>query len=281
MYIKIWGTRGSIATPGPDTVKFGGNTACVEIVSTRGQRVVIDAGTGIRALGDELVQTGQPVHLTLLLTHTHWDHILGMAFFKPIYLDTTVLNIDGCPKAFWGLANVFDDRKGNGYFPVAFDELKAKIRHLERLPVGTLQLGDLTIDGIETNHPQGGMGFRIREQQHCLVFLTDNELTDEAPLGKQPEDYAAFARGCDLLIHDAQYLPEEIASHRGWGHSTYVDAVELAILAEVPRLLLFHHDPGRTDREIREIEARARKLVKTRKSSLRVSAAREGEVILL
>lgn len=281
MYIKFWGTRGSIATPGPDTVKFGGNTACVEVISTRGQRVVIDAGTGIRALGDELVQSGQPVHLTLLLTHTHWDHILGMAFFKPVYLDTTVINIDGCPKAFWGLANVFDDRKGNGYFPVAFDELKARIRHLERLPTGPLHLGDLTIDGIETNHPQGGMGFRIREADRCLVFLTDNELTEEAPLGRQPLDYAAFARGCDLLIHDAQYLPEEIASHRGWGHSTYVDAVELALLAEVPRLILFHHDPSRTDREIQEIQARARKLAKSRKSSLKVTAAREGETILL
>ncbi len=281
MYIKFWGTRGSIATPGPETVIYGGNTSCVEVVSNRGQRLIIDAGTGIRALGDELVQAGQPVTVTLLLTHTHWDHILGMAFFKPVYLDSTVINIDGCPKAFWGVANVFDDRKGNGYFPVAFDELKAHIRHLERLPFGTTRIGDLRIDGIETNHPQGGMGFRIREDGHCFVFLTDNELTDEAPIGRQPIDYAHFARGCDLLIHDAQYLPEEIANHRGWGHSTYVDAVEVALLAKVPRLILFHHDPSRSDREIQEIEARARQLVKSRKSNLKVSAAREGEVILL
>lgn len=281
MYVKFWGTRGSIATPGPETVKYGGNTACVEVVSALGHRVVIDAGTGIRALGDELMQTGQPVSLTLLLTHSHWDHVLGMPFFKPVYLESTVINIDGCPKAFWGLANIFDDRKGNGYFPVAFDELKAQIHNLERLPTGSLLMGDLTIDGIETHHPQGGMGFRVREQKHCLVFLTDNELTDDAPVGKLPEDYAAFARGCNLLIHDAQYLPEEIASHRGWGHSTYVEAVELALLAGVPRLILFHHDPSRTDREIQEIEARARKLVKNHHSSLKVTAAREGEMILL
>jgi phosphoribosyl 1,2-cyclic phosphodiesterase len=281
MYIKFWGTRGSIATPGPDTVKFGGNTACVEIVSNTGKRVVIDAGTGIRALGDELVQTGQPVHLTLLLTHTHWDHILGMAFFKPVYMETTVLNIDGCPKAFWGLANIFDDRKGNGFFPVAFDELKARIRHLEKIPYNSLHLGDLTIDGIETNHPQGGMGFKIRENGRCLVFLTDNELAADAPLGRQPEDFALFAQGCDLLIHDAQYLPEEIEAHRGWGHSSFADAVNLAIMAKIPQLILFHHDPGRTDREIKEIEVRARKLIKAKKGSLKVSAAREGETILL
>jgi phosphoribosyl 1,2-cyclic phosphodiesterase len=281
MYIKFWGTRGSIATPGPDTVKYGGNTACVEVVSNNGTRVVIDAGTGIRALGDELVRTGQPVHLTLLITHSHWDHILGMAFFKPVYLESTLLNIDGCPKAFWGLANIFDDRKGNGYFPVAFDELKARIRHLEKIPHGPLRLGDLTIEGIETNHPQGGMGFKIRENGRCLVFLTDNELRADAPLGRRPVDFAHFSQGCDLLIHDAQYLPEELEAHRGWGHSSFADVVELAVMAHVHRVILFHHDPERTDRDIQEIETRARKLVKTKKSTVKVSAAKEGETILL
>jgi phosphoribosyl 1,2-cyclic phosphodiesterase len=281
MYIKFWGTRGSIATPGPDTVKFGGNTTCVEVVSNTGQRLVIDAGTGIRALGDELVRTGQPVHLTLLITHSHWDHVLGMAFFKPVYLESSVINIDGCPKAFWGLANIFDDRKGNGYFPVAFDELKARIRHLEKIPHGPLYLGDLTIEGIETNHPQGGMGFKIRENGRCLVFLTDNELTAEAPLGRQPADFAHFAQGCDLLIHDAQYLPEELEAHRGWGHSSFADVVELALMAHIPQVILFHHDPGRTDPEIQEIVARARKLAKAKKGTIKISAAREGETILL
>jgi len=281
VYLKFWGTRGSIASPGPDTVKYGGNTSCIEVVSNAGRRVVIDAGTGIRALGDELVRSGRPVHLTLLITHAHWDHVLGMAFFKPVYMSTSVIDIDGCPKAFWGLANIFDDRKGNGFFPVAFDELQANIRHLEKLPQGKLVLQDLTIEGIETNHPQGGMGFKITENDRCVVFLTDNELTPEASLGKQPEDFAYFAQGCDLLIHDAQYLPEEIENHRGWGHSTFADAVELALLAKVSRLILYHHDPARTDREIKEIETRARKLVKASRGALEVSAAREGQVVLL
>jgi ribonuclease BN (tRNA processing enzyme) len=125
------------------------------------------------------------------------------------------------------------------------------------------------------------MGFRIRENGRCLVFLTDNELAADAPLGRRLEDFAYFAQGCDLLIHDAQYLPEEIETHRGWGHSSFADAVEMALIAKVHRLILFHHDPGRTDREIKEIEARARKLVKAKKGSFKVSAAREGEVILL
>jgi len=279
VYLKFWGTRGSIPAPGSDTVEFGGNTSCVEIVSEQGRRLVIDAGTGIRALGDELVQSGRPVRLTLLLTHTHWDHILGMAFFRPVYLDNTDITIDGCPKAFWGLAKVFDDRKGNGYFPVAFDELKANIRHSERIANGPLQVGDLTVEGIEINHPQGGMGFKVMEHNRCLVFLTDNELRSDAPVGRRPQDFAHFARGCDLLIHDAQYLPEEIADRRGWGHSTYVEAVELALQAGTRRLLLFHHDPARTDHQMREIEAKARELVKANGADLDVAAAREGEVI--
>ena len=142
-------------------------------------------------------------------------------------------------------------------------------------------MGDLTIEGIETNHPQGGMGFKIRENGRCLVFLTDNELTAEAPLGRQPADFAHFAQGCDLLIHDAQYLPEELEAHRGWGHSSFADVVELALMAHIPQVILFHHDPGRTDPEIQEIEARARKLVKAKKGTIKISAAREGETILL
>lgn len=279
MKVKFWGTRGSIAAPGPQTVEFGGNTTCVEILSRQGRRVVIDAGTGIRALGEELLRQGRPVRLTLLLTHTHWDHILGMAFFKPIYLEDSVIEVDGCPRAYYGLASIFDDRRGNGYFPVAFDDLKAHIYHLDKVPHGPLRVGDLLIHGIETNHPQGGMGFRITEGDVCLVFLTDNELRADGPLGRRPEDYALFTRGCQLLIHDAQYTPEELPQHRGWGHSTYADAVELALAAGVRHLVLFHHDPSRTDAELRIIEAKAQELARRRGNSLLVTAAREGEVL--
>ncbi len=281
MKVKFWGTRGSIAAPGPQTVEFGGNTTCVEVVSRQGQRLVIDAGTGIRNLGDALLQDGKPIRLTLLLTHAHWDHILGIAFFRPVYRDDAVILVDGCPRAYYGLANIFDDRRGNGYFPVAFDDLQAHIHHLDQLPHGLLRLGDLVVQGIETNHPQGGMGFRITEGEVCLVFLTDNELRPDAPLGRQPGDYARFAHGCQLLIHDAQYTPEEIDQHRGWGHSTYADAVDLAIAAGVLRLVLFHHDPSRTDVQLRAIEAQAQELARHHGSSLLVSAAREGEVIEL
>ncbi len=172
MKVRFWGTRGSIAAPGPQTVEFGGNTTCVEITSQHGHRLVIDAGTGIRALGEELLRAGKPVRLTLLLTHAHWDHILGIAFFRPIYYEDTVIQIDGCPRAYYGLANIFDDRRGNGYFPVAFDDLKAHIQHLDRLPHGLLRVGDLVVQGIEANHPQGGDGLPDYGKR-CLSGIPD------------------------------------------------------------------------------------------------------------
>jgi len=281
MDIRFWGTRGSIASPGPGTVKYGGNTACVEVILTSGHRVVIDAGTGIRALGDHLLESGEKVDLTLLLSHTHWDHVLGMPFFKPVYQEGTRIAVDGCPRAFYGMAMIFDNHKGNGFFPVAFNDLKARIDFLDQLPRHPLHLGSAVITGMEINHPQGGMGFRLQEGRRAMVFLTDNELNPRAPLGRQPEDFAIFARDAEVLIHDAQYTPEEIEAHRGWGHSTYIDAVELALAARVRRLILFHHDPSRTDAQITRIEARARDLVRELQGHLEVEAAREGLVIHL
>ncbi len=281
MDIRFWGTRGSIASPGPATIKYGGNTACVEVILNSGHRLVIDAGTGIRALGDHLIKSGKPVDITLLLSHNHWDHVLGMPFFKPVYQESTKIAVDGCPKAFYGLAMIFDNHKGNGFFPVAFNELKAQINFLDQLPRHPLVIGSATIEGIELYHPQGGMGFRFREGNHAFAFLTDNELSPLAPWGRQQQDFSCFVRGVDLLIHDAQYTPEEIENHRGWGHSTFADAVELALEAQVPRLLLFHHDPSRTDDQIAEIETRARELVARRHGALEVAAAFEGQVIHL
>lgn len=281
MKIRFWGTRGSIAVPGLQTVEYGGNTSCLEVELDSGTRVIIDAGTGIRALGDYLLQLGQPIRVLLLLTHTHWDHILGFPFFNPIYQRDTEILVDGCPRGFWGLQTLFDSHLGNGFFPVAFNELKARIHYLGALAHGHLQIGAAVIEGIELNHPQGGMGFRIQERDHALVFLTDNELDPEAQIGRQPQDYARFAQGCEVLIHDAQYTPEEITIRRGWGHSTYEEAIELALAAGTHHLLLYHHDPARTDLHIREIVHQAQQYVAARHGNLKVEAAREGKVIAL
>lgn len=280
MEIRFWGTRGSIPAPGPLTLEFGGNTTCVEIILSCGRRVVIDAGTGMRLLGDHLKSAGAPVSLHLLLTHNHWDHLLGLPFFAPIYQEDTEILVDGWPHAFQALTRVFDDHLGNGFFPVAFDQLKARIDFLNHVARGPIHLEGATIDAIPLNHPQGGLGYRLREGEHSLVFITDNELA--AGGGRRLREFVQFVKGCDLLIHDAQYLPEELKEHRGWGHSTYEEAVTLALHGGVRSLLLTHHDPGRSDAQVQQIVERARQLAASEgANNLQIDAAREGSSLHL
>ncbi|MFZ5452830.1 MAG: MBL fold metallo-hydrolase [Thermodesulfobacteriota bacterium] len=275
MEIKLWGTRGSIPAPGAETLEFGGNTTCVEILPEAGGRIVIDAGTGMRLLGDHLLESGEPVTFHLLLTHNHWDHLLGLPFFAPVYQENTEIIVDGWPHAFQAMGKVFDNHMGNGFFPVAFDQLKAKISFLNRVARRPLSLEGVTIDSIPLSHPQGGLGFRLREGENSLVFITDNELV--AGDDHRFRNFVQFAQGCNLLIHDAQYLPEEMGNHRGWGHSTYEEVVSLAMEARVQRLVLTHHDPGRTDTEVRRLLERARQLAASLGAGdLPIDAAREG-----
>lgn len=275
MEIRLWGTRGSIPSPGPQTSRFGGNTTCVEVTLASGRRVIIDAGTGLRLLGEKLKESSAPASFHLLLTHNHWDHLLGLPFFSPIYRDDTEIIVDGWPHAFQALTRIFDDHMGNGFFPVAFDQLKARIDFLNRLSRGPLMLDGVCIEAIALNHPQGGLGYRFKEGDLAFAFITDNELG--ADQGRRFGKFVNFVKGCRMLIHDAQYLPEEIWEHRDWGHSTYEEAVQLAVEAGVPRLILTHHDPNRTDDQVEEIIARARELAAPLAPELIIEAAREGD----
>jgi phosphoribosyl 1,2-cyclic phosphodiesterase len=275
MEIRFWGTRGSIPAPGPLTLEFGGNTTCVEVMPASGHLVVVDAGTGMRLLGDRLKSQGAPVSLHLFLTHNHWDHLLGLPFFAPIYEEDTEILVDGWPHAFQALTRVFDNHMGNGFFPVAFEQLKARIDFINRVARGPVILDGLKIDAIPLNHPQGGLGYRLQEGENSLVFITDNELG--AGDGRRFREFVQFIKGSNLLIHDAQYLPEELKEHRGWGHSTYEEAVHLALEAGVKRLLLTHHDPSRSDDQVRQIVERARQLAASQGAgALQIDAAREG-----
>jgi phosphoribosyl 1,2-cyclic phosphodiesterase len=274
MEIKFWGTRGSIPSPGAQTLEFGGNTTCVEVVLANGQRVVIDGGTGLRLLGQHLIEANIPSRFHLLLSHGHWDHLLGIPFFEPIYHESTKVTVDGWPPAFQAMTRVFDSHMGDGFFPVAFDHLKARIDYLNTLAHGPLDLDGVTIDSIRLNHPQGGLAFRFREGKHTMVFVTDNELG--AARGKRLPEFVEFAHKCDLLIHDAQYLPGEIPERRGWGHSTYEEVVALALKAEVRNLVLTHHDPCRSDADVEKIVTLSREMAGAHSSLNYIDAAREG-----
>jgi phosphoribosyl 1,2-cyclic phosphodiesterase len=279
MEIKFWGTRGSIPAPGPSTLEFGGNTTCVEVVLRSGRRIVIDGGTGIRLLGEQLKTKVATIRLQLLLTHNHWDHLIGLPFFYPIYREDSEIKIDGWPLAFQALKRVFDDHMGDGFFPVAFDQLKAHISFANKIARSPQVLDDVEITSLPLNHPQGCLGFRLQEEGQTMVFITDNELGLDG--GSRFTDFVKFAKDADLLIHDAQYLPEEMPVHRGWGHSTYQEAVRLALEAGAKTLLLTHHDPSRTDEQVREILRRAREIVVASGEKLTIDGAREGEVISL
>lgn len=277
MEVHVWGSRGSIAAPGPSTIQYGGNTTCVEVRIGGTPLIVIDAGTGIRPLGQHLVSTRQSVECLLLITHIHWDHILGFPFFSPIYRQGTHIKVDGCARALKGLRLNLDNRMVDGLFPVNFDDLPAKIEHEPRIGQGPLRLGEVEITAVELQHPQGGMGFRFVKGGKSFVFLTDNELWKDAWPGQRSEDYARFCEGADLLFHDAQYSPEEVSKKRGWGHSDWKAAVDLALQAGAAHLVLFHHDPDRTDEEIRRMEEEARLYARSLTSCPpEVEAAREG-----
>jgi phosphoribosyl 1,2-cyclic phosphodiesterase len=276
MKVKFWGTRGSIPVPGKDTIEYGGNTTCLEITLEGGKTVIVDAGTGIRPLGRHLSASEGDVDIHLLITHIHWDHVVGFPFFEPIYEPTSKISIDGFHTCMKGLRTPFENKMGDGFWPIRFEDLKADIRYLDTLSHGPLYIDDAVIDTIHLQHPQGGFGFRFREGGRTLVFITDNELKEDAWQGGSPEDYAQFCRGADLLIHDAQYTPEEKKDRNGWGHSDYVTVLNLAMEARVKKLLLFHHDPSRKDPEVASIKAHCEDLAMDEGADILVDAAREG-----
>ncbi len=279
MKITFWGTRGSIAAPGRDTVVYGGNTTCVEVSLASGHTVVIDAGTGMRNFGDAILTRNGLVDIHLLMTHVHWDHLLGFPFFGPLYDASTRVVVDGCRRGLESLKRIFTTNYVDGVWPIRFEDLKATIEPGNRLLHGNLELEDVVVESHQLQHPQGGMGFKFTEDSRSFVFLTDNELLENGWHGSSTADFVRFCQAADLLVHDCQYLPEEMAMRRGWGHSDLTSVVDLALAAGVKKLLLFHHDPWRTDQEVAEMVAQAQERVRGANSALAVDAAQEGSTV--
>ena len=266
MKVTFWGTRGSISKPGPTTLRYGGNTSCVEMRSSSGALVVVDCGTGAHGLGEHLLATagGAPVDGHLLISHTHWDHIQGIPFFSPLFRAGNTWNIYG-PR---GLRNSIRETLAGqmqyAYFPVTPEQMGASV-HYHDLVEGQFDIGDIKISTQYLNHPALSLGFRLEVDGVVVVYSSDHEphhaqLADGGDLGSSSADahHAAFFEGADLLIHDAQYLAGEYPSRQGWGHSTVEYVVDAARRSGVAQLALYHHDPGRHDDAIDAIVDDAR-----------------------
>lgn len=249
MKITVWGARGSIPSPGPETLRYGGNTTCIEIRPKSGGVVIIDAGSGLRLLGKKLLTEDDPGNLLFLFTHAHWDHLQGFPFFTPAYFSKFNITICGGPQIGRSLHFALNNQMTPPCFPVEFSAMKAHFAFTEG-ERSHFQVGSLEIFSIPLSHPNGGCGYKLIEDGRSFVFLTDNEPSFPHPDGVARDRYIDFCRQADLLLHDAQYTDEEYRITRGWGHSTYREATALALEAQVKRFGIFHHDPERTDADL-------------------------------
>ena len=280
MYVRFWGTRGSIASPGESTVRYGGNTSCVEVRTPDGTVIVLDCGTGARALGLHLVRTlPAPMRLHLFIGHTHWDHIQGFPFFVPAFLPGAELNVYA-PLGFQqSLEEAMAGQMEYSYFPVKLRDLRSRI-HFTELEEGFFRVGDVLVETQYLNHTAPTIGYRMSSGGATVAYVTDHEpfWKSEDGILHHPGDqrHIAFMRGADLVIHDAQFTHEEYASRLGWGHATIEYATDVALAAGARRLALFHHDPGHDDPAMDRMEADARARVKECRGVLDVFAAREG-----
>jgi phosphoribosyl 1,2-cyclic phosphodiesterase len=267
MKIKIWGCRGSIATPGGHTIRYGGNSTCLEIRSADGELFIVDAGSGIRNLGKALRHDSGTSQIRFFFTHSHWDHLAGFPFFGPAYSDRYTITFCSGPHAQSSIERYVSRQMEAPYFPVEFKQLRARFNFCCENPTmesRNCPLGNMQCRAFPLSHPNGGHGYKFIEGGKTMVFLPDNELGFRHEGGLTRDQYVEMCRGADLLLHDAQYTQEEYKRTRGWGHSTYTDAVDLAIEAGVTRLGLFHHDPDRTDDELdRQLQLCRKHVVKS------------------
>jgi len=279
MIIRCWGSRGSIPVCGREYLKYGGSTTCMEVETQDGQIIILDAGSGIRRLGVTL-QSEERRELNLIFTHSHWDHLLGFPFFKPIYAKGVRLNIYGCPFAQNSIQAILSATMREPNFPVPFSALRADL-HYHGACVGEFTIGPVTVTPILLSHPNQGIGYKLAEDGKTFVFLTDNELRFTHPGGLTFQEYAQFSTGADLLIHDAEFTEEEYGHTKTWGHSVYTDAVQLAVEAGVQRLGLFHHNQERSDDAVDGIVQDCERILGERGSSLDCFAVHEGMEIEL
>ena len=285
MRVKFWGTRGSLAKPGPSTLRYGGNTSCVEVRTSRGTLIIIDCGTGANALGQSLLAGNRKgVRGHILISHTHWDHIQGLPFFAPLFVPGNEWDIYGPVGLDQSMREALSGQMQYTYFPVTMEQFGATVRYHD-LVEGDLQIDDVTITTRYLNHPALTLGYRLEADGAVLVYSCDHEPYARALAGGEgevtghDERHVEFLRGADLVIHDAQYTAQEYPAKVGWGHSPMEYAVRMAREAGVPKIVLTHHDPARDDSSLDQLVENLRAMPRVSGSTLEVFAAAEGMTI--
>lgn len=294
MRIRFWGTRGSLARPGPSTIRYGGNTSCVEVRAPDGTLIVLDCGTGAHDLGQHIVGTGSPpARGHLLITHTHWDHIQGFPFFAPLFVPGSEWDVYAPQGLGQRLEATLAGQMEYAYFPITLDQLGANVRY-HGLTEDVFDLGSVRVTTRYLNHPGIALGYRLEVAGVALVYATDHEphsphhpgggvsgRATHLPVHKEDQRHIEFLAGADLLIHDAQYTLEEYSKKATWGHSPAELAVDFALASGTRRLALFHHDPLRTDESLDRLVTTCRRHADDAGGHLDVFAAAEGQVIEL
>jgi phosphoribosyl 1,2-cyclic phosphodiesterase len=280
MRLKVWGCRGSVPTPGAETVRYGGNTSCVEVALEDGAVLVLDAGTGIRQLGLELMDR-RAFRLNLLLTHLHLDHLEGLRFFAPLWDKRVTLDIWGPPSPVWSLRERIARSFSPPLFPIDLRDVPARVAFHD-VPPQPWRIDGASIEACLVVHPGPTVGFRIEEATSRFAYIPDHEPALAGAIADRPKEWisgAAIAEGVDVLLHDAQYFEYEYEQRIGWGHSSVADAVAFSRAVGVRRLLLFHHEPLHGDGSLDRLEAHARLLAGS--NGIDPTLAREGMVIEL
>jgi phosphoribosyl 1,2-cyclic phosphodiesterase len=273
MRVTFHGVRGSVPAPGPQTSRYGGNTSCVEVRLSDGSTLALDAGTGLRELGKKLMLEGRASPVHLFLSHTHWDHVMGLPFFAPLYDKNNHLLVyplaNEAQERFQ--RNIFDDI----HFPVSVNDIPSKVEFAK--PEGDVwRVGSARVRRIQLNHPGGAQGFRVDDDDgSSMAYLTDNEIGAGRTV-VSVDDLARFSDGVSLLIHDSQYIPSDMPHKRGFGHSLVEDVLKLGQYAKPGHLVLFHHDPDRSDDALDQIGASAKSWLTEHAKNVGLYVAHEG-----